>query len=181
MMLLYLIADYMNILDLVSLKTDRFNVGFFAVFVDNIIVLTIAVMTYYVIDKKAVYRQHNQEEVAKAILKRICDRCKVTVDSFDDAVIAEAIIKKAKFNEVEDENSPVGKLNKNPFQNEEYLMNAFLDGVLEKNILVKYLEFKETYSDFVFLRITLFDYAPLYEEKKKKFLHKYEELIGLVK
>jgi len=59
MMLLYLIADYMNILDLVSLKTDRFNVGFFAVFVDNIIVLTIAVMTYYVIDKKAVYRQHN--------------------------------------------------------------------------------------------------------------------------
>ncbi len=165
----YLVIDYLNVLSFCGIKVERINDSMLAIFVENIIVVTIALLTYYYIDKQNVARQKNQEKSASLLLSSIYANCKENVELFDDSSIAEMLIKKTDFDKCISEDDPVRKLEASAFASENYVMEAFMNGIFTKEQMEQYMLMKSTYCKYMTLRTVLFDAPGMYGAAREDF------------
>ena len=172
-LMIYLIIDYCNPFAFFKINILRINTDFLAIVVNNIVVVSIAIFTFIFIDRRQIQKHINQEDVAKFLLKMTYEMCESNVSIFDDESFVKEL--KAKAYSLDVENNPVRKIEKSAFENEQLIMDAFMNGTLSKEIVEDYFAMKKAYSFCMTVGFFYYDHPKLYEREKNKFINCYRE------
>ena len=140
--LVYIILDYMNIFGFIPIiNIRRINVGLLSLFVNSIIVIGGGLIAFTHVDNKNLKRMKNQEIIIKSLLKDTYEKCKIGIDRIEE------MRKKNKLSS--DYVDVIKSLDKSVFDSESYIMDAFVNGVLNIDYFKKYMDMKRKYKRYV--------------------------------
>lgn len=168
-----LLIDYTNIGYFIS---KNLNYNFLNIIVNAIIVIFIFILTYCMVEKKTFLldekKEKNKLSVLKILLENVYESCKKNIELVNNQnTLEKYIIPKINMNSLD--NLVENRLKNIPFINEQYIIDLFKDGICEDEIIKKYFEVKQTYQEYISLRITFFDL-----EKEKNNIPKNKYLLA---
>lgn len=186
--LLFVVLDYVNILNLIGLNFTNLNMDVVGIFFDAVIVLILYVISFYYIENKQNEKDANARDTAETLMKKTYQECWENVMLLDNkAMIRKYIIPKMDGDKPNSENMVVNNLQILPFSSFDVVMELAVNGHIGKKNLDDYLEIKKEYQSVVGLKITFYDLVEpktedqsamlLYiEQRDKELKRKLEEL-----
>ena len=91
--LLTLIAiDYLNVPSLIGLQTSNINIELFGAVLNAVVVVTLFVITFTVIDKRQLKKDDNARQTANILVLSSYKQCKETLGLLNDSNILENYI-----------------------------------------------------------------------------------------
>lgn len=154
-----IILDYNNALYSVS---KNFNYDFLGIFIPNIVLIFIFFITYSLIEKRSIEKEErlnrNQLDILNIMLQKTYTDCKKVIDKFinDSYTLKEFIVPR---NSSKKSSTPniVNNFQELPFGYDEQIMKMMYDGLIDKEIINKYLEIKDVYKSYVKSKIDFYD------------------------
>lgn len=155
--LFYLIADCFNTFDFI---TKELNFDAFSILVNAIVVIFVFLITYSLVNKKTFEKEqeiiNNKNILLNILLKEAYKHCIDNLDLLEnDTMLKKYIIPKIDFNSLNDK--IIENLSSLPFQNEEYIIALFSDGIAKDSTTKQYFEIKKMYQKYINMKITFFD------------------------
>ena len=154
-----LLLDIGNILYFIS---KNINYDFLGIFIPNIVLIFIFMITYFLIDKRNMEKEekisNNRQSVLNIMLKKTYYTCKeyLRIVINNPEIIEQYII--PKINQNETKKQPIIETQKNsPFNYDEQIMKMAYDGLVNKEVLENYLEIKSLFQSYVDMKITFYD------------------------
>lgn len=174
--IIILTIDYFNIFSHIS---SKLNSSFLEIIINNIVIIMIFLVTYFLIDKrnmeKEAERKDNQKYVLKLLLIETYNECKEVIELLDrDEILRRYVIPKVDFNKTDADNVVIINLQNDPFKHENIIMELFKEGIFSKMYLQNYLKTKRNYQGYISNRITLFDDKKILEYSKEKLIKNIE-------
>ncbi len=166
---LVLILDYFNTFYFI---TKNLNFDFLSIFINAILVISIFIITYYLIDKKRLddeyIKNKNAMNVLFVLLSRTYKNCMDNINLLNNQEMLEKyFIPKCDFNAVNDKFMENYK--KYPFDYENKIFDLIEMGISNIDYINSYIEIKELYKKYVDMRITFFD-IDKYDKLEHKML-----------
>ncbi len=168
-----LFLDYGNTLYFIS---KNFNYDFLGIFIPNIVLIFIFLITYFLIDRRNMEKEekinNNQQNVLNIMLQKTYFTCKeyLRLVINNSEMIEKYIIPKINPNEL-DGKRIIDTQKNSPFSYDDQIMKMVYDGLVEKDILNNYIEIKNLFKSYVDMRITFYDIAE-YKGKETRELRK---------
>lgn len=154
----YLILDYINLIDLIGLSVDNINIDILGVLFDAVIVIVLYIISFYYIDKKQLEKDKNAKGTANILFQKTYNECLENLKFLDDkGIVGRYIIPKIDGDKVASEDRITNNFQTLPFSSFETIMSLSSNGYIEKNDLNDYLDVKMKYQNLVNLKITFFD------------------------
>ena len=171
--LLFVVLDYVNILNLIGLNFTNLNMDVVGILFDAVIVLILYVISFYYIENKQNEKDANARDTAEALMKKTYQECWENVMLLDNkAMIRKYIIPKMDGDKPNSENMVVNNLQILPFSSFDVVMELAVNGHIGKKNLDDYLEIKKEYQSVVGLKITFYDLVePKTEEQSAMLLY----------
>lgn len=160
------LLDYFNVPALLGLKTSNLNLDFYMDLLNILIVILLYIITFKTLDKKALEREKNKNEISMLLLRVCYQECMKYIYWLNQETIEKYIIPKTDFNSTEYNGTICDNIQKSPFINENIIMDLVKDGQIAKCNMEKYFEIKERYMGYISTRITFFDAPQMYEPLK---------------
>ena len=167
------VLDYMNIPSLLGLYVSNMNWGFYAGFLNAVVVLAVFAITYKVltereikIHNKELLREENKLGISLLLVRGCYEECKSYIDLLSEETVNNHIVPKIDFNSI----NPriIGNLRIAPFSSENIILDLAKDGQITEEQIAGYFKVRRKYEEYVNMRITFFDaphfYIPLREE-----------------
>lgn len=162
----YLIIDYFNIPTALGIDISRINIDLLGNVVNAVIIIFVFVAGYYLIDCWNIQKQKNQKAIAESLLLSIYKECLSYIEILDQPQIANRLVAQTDFDkhyhELNDP-SPHMRYAQIPFTSESSLLSYFQDGILDKESFDTYQSIKQAFTNYVFVRVILFDAPEKYE------------------
>ena len=159
-LLTFTAIDYLNVPSLIGLQTSNINIELLGAALNAVVVVTLFVITFTVIDKRQLKKDDNAKQTANILILSAYKQCKETLGLVNDSSILENyIVPKIDFNK-SDLDSPVTMNLKNgPFTEHEKILDFAASGAVDAISLSKYYKLMELYKSYVSKRITFFEFA----------------------
>lgn len=172
-----LFLDFSNILYFIS---KNFNYDFLSIFIPNIVLIFIFLITYFLIDKRNMEKEekisNNQQNVLNIMLQKtyftIKEYLRLVINNSE--MIEKYIIPKINPNEL-DGKRIIDTQKNSPFSYDDQIMKMVYDGLVEKDILNNYIEIKNLFKSYVDMRITFYDIEKYKGEETKELRKVLEE------
>ena len=157
--LLTLIAiDYLNVPSLIGLQTSNINIELFGSVLNAVVVVTLFVITFTLIDKRQLKKDDNARQTANILVLSSYKQCKETLGLLNDSNILENyIVPKIDFNKSDLDNQVTMNLKNSPFVEHKKILDFATSGAVDAISLSKYYKLMELYKSYVSKRITFFD------------------------
>ena len=155
--LLFLLFDFHNFL---SFITYKLNSEYLNIFIESITAVYLFLIAYYLIDKRIsdneAEKKTNKQNALCVMLYETYDECYKSIDLFkNDVILTKYIVPKVDFNNTID---PFIERQKTyVFKYDDKILDFVSDGVVEKDILREYIDIKQLFSQYINMKITLFD------------------------
>lgn len=164
------LIDFSNIFSTIF---SKLNWTFLEIIINNVILIMIFFITYFLIDKinmdKNDEKMNNQEYVLKQLLIETYTECRKTIELLDNnEVLSKYIVPKVDFNKNDSDNFVVTNLKNSSFKNENIILELFKEGIFSTIYLHNYLRIKNEYQKYISIRITFFDREELTKSSRLK-------------
>lgn len=142
----FCIVDIFNLPSRVGIRIDNINWNAMNLICGNIVVVGLAVITYYLIDKRQQERQNNQRNLAVYLLQKTYENCKMNVDVYEYDVCE--IKNTEKLND-EKRNKTIKIYQQQPFLLHADILEMAKQGVIKDKEYEMYLEVKASFEKYV--------------------------------
>lgn len=168
-----ILLDYYNIFGMyLGIKIENFNFDILTLIVGNIVVVTLFVITYFLVDSRNIKRHRNQEMVAYLTLKNVYKQCREMTYMFSNPKVCECAAKNCDGNElIFNDKVHMHYLTK-PFANESIIVNLAVSGVITKEIYDEYLLIKELYQEYINKVLVLYEMVETFSDLRKMLIDK---------
>lgn len=162
--IIVLILDYYGVLGFIS---SKLNYDFLNIYFNFLIIVVMFIITYNLVERKmleneqkAVEREQEQIDNKKNILliflKEAYQLCLDEIKMIDNQHLLENyIVPKIDFNATKDK--IMENISNLPFESDEYIIEIFTSGAINKSFFEEYLNIKNKYRSFINMRISFFD------------------------
>lgn len=144
--IIYLEIDYGNLLTSLSIDFGKINIDLFSLFFTNLIVICLYLITYFMVDSKKQIERSNKMKIIKFMLIEDYKSCLRYLSILEDKTQLELIVKKIDTGDIFVKNDYFNILLNDAFKNWNDIMNFSSQGLIECEILEKYLRTKNNYS-----------------------------------
>lgn len=156
-LLIILAIDYCNILSFITLKL---NYNYLSIIVGTITTIYLFWITYYLIDKRISdnekEKKKNKKSALYIMLSETYKKCNEVFILFnDDTTLTKYIVPKVDFNKIID--PFIEQQKNNVFKYNSKILELVSDGIVDRETLEQYINIKETFSNYISLKVTLFD------------------------
>lgn len=157
-LIMYILLDYLDIPSLIGLNMTTLNYDLFGAVLNAIVVITLYVITFIIVDKRQIKKDENAKQIADILMLNTYKQCQEILKLLNDQNILENdIVPKVDFNK-SDLDSPITmRLENNPFLEHIKILDFATIGVIDATRLSMYYRIMELYKSYVSLRITFFD------------------------
>lgn len=159
-----IILDYTNFPSLLGLRMSNINWDFCMGISNIILVIVLYVITYKALDERTIEREKNKKDISFLLIKECYFECLKWVDLLNQDMVEKYIVPKMDFNSTD--NPIIANLRNSPFLNENIIMDLVKDGQVSKKQIEGYFRIKEKYSQYVNMRIIVYDDLNYYEPLK---------------
>lgn len=166
--IIMIFLDYINLPTLLGFEMLNINWDFCIGFLNIIIVISLYLFTYKILDEKTIKREQNKNEISVLLIKECYKECIEHSKLLTQETVEKYIVPKVDFNSTEHEGSITSNLQNSPFLNENIIMDLAKDGQLTKNQIEGYFKVKNIYRQYIIMRIILFDAPHIYEPLNTK-------------
>lgn len=178
---LYFIIDSLNVLERIGLVTENVNFNVADIVISNVVILGLFLITYHLIDSKEIERKRNQRQTAIVMLVTTYQNCINGIKGLDNPFTFRGIVAKCDFNAIMPENKILNYLQGQPFENNEFILDAASQGVITKEELQTYLDMKDAFKKYVLWKIAFYDNPKVCIGEHDKLLAEIEKIIKSLK
>lgn len=158
-----MLLDYINLPSLLGISTSNINLDFWMASLNIILVIVLYVITFKKIDEKSIEKEENKKTITILLMQKCYKECLYYVGLLNQETVEKYIVPKIDFNSTDSNKGIVSNLQAGPFLNELVIMDLVKDGQVTKAQIEGYFKVKEKYSQYVNMRIALFDAPTIYE------------------
>lgn len=151
------VIDYFNICGMVGIKTSKLNVDYLSIIVGNVIVVSLFVATYYIVDSHGLKKEKNKRNTALIMLKNTYIACQKIIDFFDNKENRTKVADKSDFEKMIREEPIFLYYQNRPFNHDESVLNFSVEGIITPEEYDTYLKIQSQYKDFVSYAIAFYD------------------------
>lgn len=151
------IADYFNIPGCIGFDVQSLNWDFLGILIGNFVVIFLYILTYLLIDYRDIKRNENQMQNIRLVLADVYNQCKTQVKLFDNKTFTKLTAKKCNFDTPSFEDPVLTRIQKMPFELEQYILDSSNSGILSKAEFQAFLNIRKEYKAYVLFKITFFD------------------------
>lgn len=162
------ILDYINLASFIGIKISNINWDFYMGTLNIITVLIIYVVTYKTLDKRAIKREQNKNEISILLIRNCYEECKEYIKFLNDEMVRKYVVPKIDFNSTN--NDIISNIQNGPFENESIIVDLMKDGQVTKKQIEEYFKVKRKFREYVNMRIVTFDALHIYEPLKVDLL-----------
>ncbi len=155
--LAYIIVDYLNIPTLLNIHIDNINTNLLDIFINSMIVITLYLITYLILDKRAIQISKNKVKLYKQILINMYKDCIDTINLFSQPKIFNNIINDLDFDAPMIENKKIHNFISLPFENKDILLDLAKNGEIDVETFQKFLTVQTEYRKYIETSIVLYD------------------------
>ena len=163
------VLDYINMPTLLGMNISNINWDFYMGFLNVLAIIAMYVITYKLLDKRAVKKEKNKKDISILLIKDCYEECYSYIKMLNEVNVEKYIVPKIDF----DSTNPklIVNLQNAPFDNEDIIMDLVKDGQITRQQIEGYFTVKRKFRQYVNMRIITFDaphiYMPLKEELLK--------------
>ena len=158
------ILDYINLPTLLGFKMSNINWDFCMGILNIILVIVLYMITYKALDQRTIEREKNKKDISFLLIKECYFECLKWVDLLNQDIVEKFIVPKMDSNSTD--NAVIVNLKNSPFLNENIIMDLVKDGQVTKKQIEGYFKIKEKYSQYVNMRVIVYDDLNYYEPLK---------------
>jgi len=151
------LLDYFNCAGLIGLDVTKLNWDFLSIVIGNFVVISLYLTTYFLIDKRNLERNNNQEQSAKIVLREIYSKCEEDILLYDNKEVLERISKKCDFDIPIFQDPMIARIKDYPFEYEEIIFTAASNGMLTESEFDSFIKIRNEFKTYVTRRIIFFD------------------------
>jgi len=151
------LLDYFNCAGLIGLDVTKLNWDFLSIVIGNFVVISLYLTTYFLIDKRNLERNNNQEQSAKIVLREIYSKCEEDILLYDNKEVLERISKKCDFDIPICQDPMIARIKDYPFEYEEIIFTAASNGMLTESEFDSFIKIRNEFKTYVTRRIIFFD------------------------
>ncbi len=160
------VLDYINLPTLLGMNISNINWDFYIGFLNVLAIIAMYIITYKLLDKRAIKKEKNKKEISILLLKDCYEECYGYIKLLNDENVEKYIVPKIDFNATKPKQ--IVNLQNAPFDNENIIMDLVKDGQITSQQIEGYFNVKRKFRQYVNMRIITFDaphiYIPLKEE-----------------
>lgn len=112
------VIDYFSVFSLIGFNVNSINLDFLSLFLGNTVVVSLFLITYFIVDSRGIQKEENQLMTAYITLIGIYERCKDMVDIFSQNDLRERAVKKCNSDKTVNEDKAHMHFLNFPFENE---------------------------------------------------------------
>lgn len=157
LIIVFLLLDYFNILGIVGIEVERFNTDYLSLFIGNLIVISLFVATYFIVDSHGLKKEKNKYGTALIMLKNTYLNCQKNIAFFDKKENRERIAKKCDFDKPINEEPMFLYFQNQPFEYQDAILNFSLEGIISPDEYEMYLKIQSQYKNYISMAISLYD------------------------
>ncbi len=159
-----IIVDYFNLLGMIGIDTSKLNVDFLSLIIGNVIVISLFISTYYIVDQRNIKKENNQQSIAYLTLIDVYKSCLDMVEMFKNDEIREKAVEKVDGSKTLLDNKHQQHWLNYPFENESMICGFASSGIISKEVFKEYLTIKADYQKYINVSIVFSD---VYERFKQ--------------
>lgn len=174
--LVYVMLDYFNVCVKIGLTIGNINIDLFSSLLNATVVITLYLVSYFVIEKRAIKKEKNAKDVVDVLIEDTYKKCKVMLSAAEKRTfVKKYIFPKVTNDKPMFEDKFLNHLKSYPFSSYETIMQFCVNGIIDKEYIKEYLYVKSTYERLLSNRITMFDLITPKDELQARFLKEMEE------
>lgn len=176
LLVIYLFLDITNFFCVWDLKVSNINDGLFSTLLNVSVVVVLYIISYLVIDKRAIKKEKNAKDVVDVLIEDTYKKCKDMLEDLNDrSFVQEYIWPKLSPEKPIFEDKFLKHLTDSPFSSHETIMQFCISGVIEKTYINEYLYVKSIYEVLLRKRIIFIDLVTPENEKQVRLLKEIED------
>lgn len=176
LLVIYLFLDITNFFCVWDFKVSNINDGLFSALLNVGVVVVLYIISYLVIDKRAIKKEKNAKDVVDVLIEETYKKCKEMLKCTEDrAFVGKYIFPKTSSDKPIFEDNFLNHLKSYPFYSYETIMQFCVNGIIDKHYIEEYLYVKSTYERLLTNRITMFDLITPKDELQASFLKEMED------
>lgn len=146
LILAYLILDYYNVIGVLSLNVDRINFDLLSIFINNLIVIVLFLITYFLVDEKNSKARRNKKEIVKYMIEDDYKTVLRYLDILEDKTQLKMIMENINKDSYLIRNDYFNNWMDVSFKNYNDIMQYSSQGLIDVEVLKKYLYIRSNYS-----------------------------------
>lgn len=175
--IVYIFCDYKNYLSLGAIDIGRINNELLSIYVTNLVIILLYIITYFLVDEKNTKERKNKKEIAKYMIENDYRTCLKYLEVLENEQQLNITIENIRKEEKHlYKNDFFEEWMKVSFQNYNDIMQYSNQGIIEVYVLEEYLYIKNEYSrlmtGYVFSAEMEKDIMNLVKEGHKKLKEK---------
>lgn len=160
--------DYFNVLSKYQIMVTNFNLDFWNIFINLLVVIILYIITYSLIDKKIVEQSKNKSNIAFLLLKETYSACKEDIEWMEKEDYRNDASKKIKGDEDLNNSVVYRRLVESPFENHDMILSFAKEGIITSTQLEDYLIVKKEFRIFITMSIVFYDKFEYVIDSKSK-------------
>ncbi|MBQ8836959.1 MAG: hypothetical protein IJ002_05590 [Clostridia bacterium] len=152
------VADYFNVFANIGIDTANINFDFLSIFISNLIVILLFVITYLIVDARNIQKEKNQQETAYITLMGIYERCKDMVELFSQEELRNKAVEKIDGDKLLFDDKPHMHYLNYPFENETIIYSFAGSGVFSKSVFEEFVLIKKEYQKYINVALIFYDH-----------------------
>lgn len=176
----YFCLDINNTIASTGIPCQEINWDIASIVIDNLVVIGLYLITFYLLDSRQIKISKNQREVALLLMSKTYEQCKESVSLFELREVREKAVEKCDFDKVICEDKQMQYYLDFPFEFHEQIVEFASTGIISKKEFSDYLDLRETFRKHINIRIMFFDREDLPNSTKKEFFETYERVTSFL-
>ena len=176
----YFCLDINNTISGMGISTQEINWDIASIVISNLVVISLYLITFNLLDSRQIKMSKNQREVALLLMFKTYEQCKGSVSLFELREAREKAVEKCDFDKVIFEDKQMQYYLDFPFEFHEQIIEFASTGTISKQEFSDYLELREAFRKHINIRIMSFDREELPNVTKREFLETYERVTNFL-
>lgn len=145
----YFLFDYINVLSVSNINTTNINYNFLSIFINNIVIIGLYIITYFIVDAKNIKIYNNKKAIVKYMLVDDYNTCLSFRELYKDKTILSTVVKNIDGDSFSFNNEYLKNLKNVSFKNYTNIVNYSEQGIINVKILKQYFLIRENYFSIV--------------------------------
>lgn len=156
--IIYLFLDITNCFLVWNFKLENLSDGVFSSVLNALVVVSLYIISYFVIDKRSIRKEQNAKEVVDVLIKETYKKCEEMISLLENKdIVREYIFPKITNDKPIFADEVLNHLKTHPFSSYETIMQFCVNGVISGDYIKEYLYVKSTYEGIVSTIVLVFD------------------------
>lgn len=155
--IIYLFLDITNCFSVWNFKLENLSDGVFSGVLNALVVVSLYIISYFVIDKRSIRKEQNAKEVVDVLIKETYKSCnEMLILLENEEMMSNHIFPKVSNDKPMFADDLINHLRTSPFSSYETIMQFCVNGIVRGDYVKEYLYVKSTYEGIVSTSIVAF-------------------------